>query len=177
MEEMNNELNNLQLKPMLDDGDLTIAPKLPDNPEMGIPTGGICEPEVGDFLSEEEFYAGFKQVFQFAGEWTNTESLPIKQNEEPGARKTSEKLYQMAKKYRFLNFLVSKQSTWLADAALIGVFVYGKANAVIEEKTKLSITNMIFGKLKWKQKELGFLARLGLVKQQKPENSSEVAGA
>lgn len=141
--------------------------------------GGMCE-NLEDVVTQEDFYNGFKGVFAFAGECTATKSLPIQAHEEQGARRTSDKLYEMALKYPFLRFMIDAKSTWLADVTLIGLFVYGKTNAVLEEKTGYGLNKIIFGRLgKWlpKRKGSGFLARLGLVKRQKQEQSLEAQNA
>ena len=170
--------NNL----MLDDGITTTVPPLPEQmpntPETPA-DGGMFnfKPLATDIIGPDEFYAGFKSAFSFTGEWCNIKSMPIQSHEEVGARRTSDKLYEMAQKYPFLRFMIKTESTWLADVSLIGLFVYGKTNAILEEKAGFGLNRIIFGRFyKWfpKRKESGFLARLGLGKRQKQEQSSEI---
>lgn len=168
---------------MLDDGITTQIPAPNISEAMAAiretgtsPDGGMCDTALSDVVSRDEFYDGFKSMFAFAGECTQTQCLPIQAHEERGARRTSDKLYGMAVKYPFLRFMIDAKTTWLADASLIGLFVYGKTNAVLEEKTGYGLNKIIFGRLgKWlpKRKGSGFLARLGLGRRPKQEQSSE----
>ena len=165
----------------LDDGEMTHVPPLNETEvqeqmEQIPPIGGTFDSGLNDVITQEDFYNGFKSVFAFAGEYTATNSLTIQSHEEQGARRTSDKLYEMALKYPFLRFMIDTKTTWLADASLIGLFVYGKPNAVFDEKTGYGLNKIIFGRLgKWlpKRKGSGFLARLGLGKRPKHEQSSE----
>ncbi len=166
----------------LDDGEIANVPPInemetQEQMEQIPPIGGTFEAGLNDIITPDDFYNGFKSVFAFAGEYTSTQSLPIQAHEEQGARRTSDKLYEMALKYPFLRFMIDTKTSWLADVSLISLFVYGKTNAVLEEKTGYGLNKIIFGRLgKWlpKRKGSGFLARLGLGKRPKQEQSSEV---
>lgn len=151
-------------------------------PEAGL-TFEISDP---DIYTEEEFYEAFKSCFAFAGDVSHLKSFAIRDEgiEGRGARCTSNRLYQLAGRYKFLHFMIDRRSGWLADATLIGLFVSMKANAVVEEATNLSLKDVLKGKVKsWlkikqttvKRGGSGFLGRLGLGKQPKPESLSEAS--
>lgn len=149
-------------------------------PEAGL-TFEISDP---DIYTEDEFYEAFKSCFAFAGDVSHLKSFAIRDEgiEGRGARCTSNRLYQLAGRYKFLHFMIDRRSGWLADATLIGLFVSMKANAIVEEAAHLSLKDILKGKLKsWfkikqttvKRGGSGFLGRLGLGKPPKPESLSE----
>lgn len=89
---------------------------------------------VGDVLTQEEFENRFFELFDLAGDLTGVQELKInreKSFEVAGAKKTSEKLYNCAQKYKIMHFLIENQGGWLGDAILIGGFCYAKANIVV----------------------------------------------
>lgn len=150
------------------------------SPEAGL----IFEISDRDIFSEEEFYEAFKSCFEFAGDVSHLKSFAIRDEgiEGRGARCTSNRLYGLASRYKFLHFMIDRRSGWLADATLIGLFVSMKANAIVEEAAHLSLKDVLKGRLKqWfriKQTPVkpggsGFLGRLGLGRQPKPESLSE----
>ncbi len=150
-----------------------------------VPEAGLTfDVDCSDIYTEEEFYDAFKSCFAFAGDVSHLKSFAIRDDglEGKGARCTSNRLYQLANRYKFLHFMIDRRSGWLADASLICLFVGMKANAVVEEATSLSLKDVLKGKMKsWlrikpspaKLGGSGFLGRLGLGKQAKQGNLCE----
>ena len=123
-------------------------PETPTTPTLG--TSGACDLGLDDFYTRDEFYECFKSGFQFAGDTLKIQSLPIRPEEELGARKTADKLYNAASKYKFLEFMINKKSGWIADTALVVLFVTRKTKDVIEEKASETVKKKFFGGLlKW----------------------------
>ena len=139
-----------------DDGQTETAPALEalETPSETLQDSLAINASLGDFYTQDEFYAGFKGCFEFAGERTGLKSLPIKENQELGARKTSDKLYEMAVKYPVFHFLIDKKSGWLYDASLIALFVYSKTDEVLQEKKQVGLKGWFKGKWQqWRQKK------------------------
>ncbi|GHU02570.1 hypothetical protein FACS1894186_7480 [Alphaproteobacteria bacterium] len=119
---------------------------------------------------------------------TGLKSLPISDGELYGARITSDKLYAEACKRPSLHWLVEKGMSEWAKVFIALWFVAKKVDAVADEAAHVSPIKLITGRiLPWrrknkaqtedKQPESGFLARVGLAKRPKPENSSPEAAA
>lgn len=128
-----------------------------------------------DTYTLDEFKAGFSGAFEVAGDITGVQSFKIKEHERAGADKTAEKLYFAATRWPALHFMISKKTFWLYDASLIAMFVFGKTADVSEEVFKVSIRKKVLSWFGIKSKtatasESGFLARLGLGKQQNQED-------
>ena len=179
------QLEQLQ-EPTLTDGQTDNLPPPPieeQNPTQNQPTeseSGVGEKKLPEYYTQDEFFEVFKSVFDYAGKLTGTESLPIKQNELAGARITSDRLYETAKKYAFMRPLISRNTSRVVETILMIQFIGGKASSVYKEKTSLNLGGVLWKKAK---KALGLkqkvaiatdsLAQAGAEKQQKPANSSE----
>lgn len=100
------------------------------------------------FYTPEEFYEQFKSVFQFAGDRTGIQSLPIKEGEERGARITSDRIYEMAEKYAFLNFIIDKTTSRLAETILMIQFLAFKSADIYNEKTNRKLGGDLWQKIK-----------------------------
>lgn len=101
-----------------------------------------------NFYTPDEFYLTFKSVFQFAGDRTGIQSLPIKESEERGARITSDRIYEMAEKYAFLNFLIDKTTSRLAETILMIQFLAFKSADVYKEKANRNLGSDLWQKIK-----------------------------
>ena len=148
------------------------------------PTGKTLPLGLSDsnFYTKEEFYEQFKSVFQFGGDTFSLESLPIKQNEEAGARATASRIYEMAEKYKFLRFMIDKRSTRLGETILMIQFLTSKAGAVYYEKRKQKLGGVLWQKAiklfkRNKAKDSAYLEQVAAEKQQKQETLSETAAA
>ena len=108
----------------------------------------VLTSDFGRFYTEEEFYNQFKSIFQFAGDRTGLESLPIKESEERGARITANRIYEMAEKYAFLNFLIDKTTSRLAETILMIQFLAFKSADVYKEKANRSLGGDLWQKIK-----------------------------
>lgn len=132
-----------------------------------------------NFYTPDEFYLTFKSVFQFASDRTGIESLPIKESEERGARITSDRIYEMAERYQFLNFLIDKTTSRLAETILMIQFLAFKSADVYNEKTNRKLGGDLWAKIKKLIKrrktaptdsESEYLAHQEAERQQKPAN-------
>jgi hypothetical protein len=140
---------------------------------------GLSNP---NFYTKDEFFEQFKSVFQFGGDTFNIQSLPIQPNEEPGARVTSNRIYEMAEKYKFLQFMIDKRSTRLGETILMIQFLTSKAGAVYYEKKKQKLGGVLWQKAtkilkRNKGKDTAYSAQAVAEKQPAPANSSETAAA
>ena len=156
-------------------------PELEQMEQMNPMTATPSESVACEFYTKDEFFEVFKSVFDYAGNLTGTESLPIKQNEMTGARLTSDRLYETAEKYAFMRPIIRRNTTRVMETILILQFISGKACAVYKEKTNLNLGGILWKKAK---KVLGFkkqtavavsdsLAQADAEKQQKAENLSK----
>lgn len=100
------------------------------------------------YYTQEEFYEHFKSVFQYAGDRTKIESLPIKESEERGARITANRIYEMAERYHFLNFLIDKTTSRLAETILMIQFLAFKSADIYNEKTNRKLGGDLWAKIK-----------------------------
>lgn len=90
--------------------------------------------DTSDNLTRDEFESRFIELFDMAEHLTEIKGLKIdreKAFELAGAKKTAEKLYDCAEKYKVMHFLIENRGGWLGDAILIGGFCYSKANIVV----------------------------------------------
>lgn len=108
----------------------------------------VLTSDFGRFYTEEEFYLQFKSIFQFAGDRTGIKALPIKESEERGARITANRIYEMAEKYAFLNFLIDKTTSRLAETILMIQFLAFKSADVYKEKANRSLGGDLWQKIK-----------------------------
>lgn len=104
--------------------------------------------DFGRYYTPDEFYEKFKSVFQYAGDRTGIEALPIKESEERGARITANRVYEMAEKYAFLNFLIDKTTSRLAETILMIQFLAFKSADVYKEKANRNLGGDLWQKLK-----------------------------
>lgn len=96
------------------------------------------------------------------------------------------KIYAMAEKYKFLRWMIDRRTALAHDLTLIGIFAACETNAIVQNWTGISLAEK--GKL-WLKSKIrqraeqqqttgkrsvwGFLARRGVEKQPKPENSPQ----
>ena len=139
-----------QLKePTLTDGQTDNLPPPPTEEQTATQTQQKeSESVVGEYYSKDEFFEVFKSVFDYAGNLTGTESLPIKQNEMAGARITSDRLYETAEKYAFMRPIIRRNTSRVVETILMIQFIGGKASAVYKEKTSLNLGGTIWKKAK-----------------------------
>lgn len=137
---------------------------------------GTATAECSSYYTKAEFYEQFKSLFQFTGDTLQVQSLPIKPNEEVGAKVTSDRIYNMAEKYAFLRFLIDKRSTRLGETILMIQFLTSKASAVYKEKRNRKLGLDLWQKFKKLLKkgnranDTVFLAQAEAEKQQKQES-------
>ena len=127
----------------IDDGNLTDLTKDQVQVEQMTTTIGSKEDPL---YTREEFYQAFKSVFQYCGDQFDIKSMPIRPEEEQGARVTANRIYDMAEKYAFMRFMINKNSSRVLETILMIQFITGKASAVWKEKT-----NMSLGSILWKR--------------------------
>ena len=134
------------------------------------------------YYTPDEFYEQFKSVFKFGGDTFHIESLPIQPNEEAGARVTSDRIYEMAEKYKFLRFMIDRRSTRIGETILMIQFLTSKAGAVYYEKRKQKLGGVLWQKAakffkRNKGKDSASLAQVEAEKPQKQEKLSETSDA
>ena len=177
------QLEQLQ-EPTITDGQTENLPPPPSQEQMEqiaqTTTESQCSAVVGsiqesEFYTKDEFFEVFKSVFDYAGNLTGTESLPIKQNELAGARITSDILYESCEKYAFMRSIIRKSSIRIVETILMIQFIWTKAFNVYQEKK--NVGGAIWKKVKrvfgGKQKTVDVLESLEpqvAEKQQKPVN-------
>ena len=86
----------------------------------------------GEKISLEDFKKMFSGAFNVSGAFLKLESLPIKPEEQAGAEKTAEKLYNAIDRTPYLCRILCNPET-LADWYLIGGFLVGKGLSVAAE--------------------------------------------
>ena len=172
------QLEQLQ-EPTISDGQTDNLPPPPQTETMETPTQPTESASVaGEYYSKDEFFEVFKSVFDYAGNLTGTESLPIQQKEMAGARITSDRLYETAEKYAFMRPLIRRNTSRVMETILMIQFIGGKASAVYKEKTSLNLGGVLWKKAK---KVFGIKQKVASVsdyseqavaeKQQKADNS------
>ena len=182
-EQMTVQPEQPEVQPEITDGMTDNLPPLQpltmENPNNQ--TIGTVNAECSNFYTKEEFYEQFKSIFQFAGDTLNVQSLPIKQNEEAGAKVTSNRIYEMAEKYAFLRFMIDRRSTRLGETILMVQFLTSKAGAVYMEKRNKKLGVEVWKKAKRifrlgsKAKDTASLAQAAAEKQQGQDSLSGVA--
>lgn len=93
------------------------------------------------------------------------------------------KIYEMARKYKFLSFLIDKRTQLLHDFALISIFAGCECNAIVYNWTGISLAEKaklwLRGKIKQRAEQVqksgkrsawGFLGRQVVEKQPKQES-------
>ena len=134
------------------------------------------------FYSQEEFADVFKGFFEFL-ENPQTAGDVFGTIEDKGRNLAAGRVYEMAQKYRWLNWLIDRETAVLHDCALISIWTAVETNKIVLNWTGVSL----FGKFQlWlktkikskaeqaakegKRSAWGFLARRAAEKQQKPES-------
>lgn len=152
-----------------------------DNPESAPEVSGSDEIKipVGDILTPEEFEDRFIELFDVAEDITEIDGLRVNRDskfELAGAKKTAQKLYTCAEKYKIMHFMIENKGGWLADAVLIGGFCYAKANIVVSHYSGQSLSTRLMMRFKRLpeavQKKAGIFGRFF---KKEVENESEKA--
>ncbi|MEL6280238.1 MAG: hypothetical protein AAFR28_15345 [Pseudomonadota bacterium] len=99
-------------------------------PEAELPEG---EEPRGEFCTEDDFYVAFEGAFFGAGFVFGYQSLPIRPEEQSGARAASDALYRTACKIPALHFMVRPGLQWMQDVGAIVIFAGAKALVVRAE--------------------------------------------
>jgi hypothetical protein len=134
------------------------------------------------YYSKDEFEQVFKSFFDFlkdpaaAGDCFGT-------IEEKGRNLAAGRVYEMAQKYRWLNWLIDKQTAVLHDMALISIWAAVETNTIVLNWTGISLFQKVQvwlkSKIRLKAEQAakegrrsvwGFLGRRAPEKQQKQEN-------
>ena len=185
MEQEQQTMQPEQIMPEISDGMTDNLQPLPEQtiiqPEQIMQSdhmmNGTATAECSNFYTKAEFYEQFKSLFQFAGDTLQVQSLPIKPNEEVGAKVTSDRIYNMAEKYAFLRFLIDKRSTKLGETILMIQFLTSKASAVYKEKRNRKLGLDLWQKFKKLLKkgssranDTDYLVQAAAEKQQKQES-------
>ena len=131
----------------------------------------------GEKISLEDFKRMFSGGFNVAGAFLKLESLPIKPEEQAGADKTAEKLYNAIDATPYLCRILCNPET-LADWYLIGGFLVGKGLSVAAEIRGTTKGDLI-GKTAERAGERladGFLSRFCFWRKKKHDNDNEHTG-
>lgn len=135
-----------------------------------------------NFYSPEEFAKNFADFLDFLkNPATATDAFETLRAE--GQSLAADKVYNMATKYKWLNWLIDRRTRLLHDAALLSLFVAVESNAIIVNWTGISIfeKGKLWLKNKIKQRQTaqatsgrrsvwGFLGRQAVEKPQKQES-------
>jgi len=85
-------------------------------------------------LSKDDFYGVFKMMFAMPNMLPVApfplKTLPIKPEEEDGARAASDAIYDIACETPYLSWLIEPGSEWMQRAMVIGAFSFGKLMAI-----------------------------------------------
>ena len=90
-------------------------------------------------LSEDEFFetffcAGFFTAGVALGQmYPPTWQSLIDAPEDPGARKASNALYRIAKRHSFMHWMIERDTMWMADYAVVGMFAVRVGKSVYAE--------------------------------------------
>ena len=134
------------------------------------------------YYTQDEFKDVFKSFFEFL-ENPQTAGDVFGTIEEKGRNLAAGRVYEMAQKYRWLNWLIDKQTAVLHDCALISIWAAVETNTIVLNWTGISLFQKVQiwlkSKIKTKAEQAakegkrsvwGFLGRRAAEKQQKPEN-------
>lgn len=135
-----------------------------------------------NFYSPEEFAKNFADFLDFLKDpATATDAFETLHAE--GQSLAADKVYNMATKYKWLNWLIDRRTRLLHDAALLSLFVAVESNAIIMNWTGISLfeKGKLWLKSKIKQRQTaqatsgrrsvwGFLGRQAVEKPQKQES-------
>lgn len=131
-----------------------------------------------DYYSQGEFRAAFDEFLQFLhnpqAPQDTIEALAAK-----GQGLAADKIYNLASKYKWLNWLIDRKTELLKDTMLIGIFAAQEVEIIgrnwfnfsIKEKAKKWLEQQAKQKIKaaLKPSGWGFLGRLGAARRQKQE--------
>ena len=85
-------------------------------------------------LSKDDFYGVFKMMFAMPNMLPVApfplKALPIKSEEEDGARAASDAIHDIACETPYLSWLIEPGSEWMQRAMVIGAFSFGKLMAI-----------------------------------------------
>ena len=136
----------------------------------------------GRFYSKDEFQEVFNSFFDFLKD-PNAAADCFGTIQDKGRTLAAGRVYEIAQKYRWLNWLIDKQTMLIHDVALISLWAAVETNTIVLNWTGISIfeKGRIWLKSKIKQKAeeqakqgkrgvLAFLGRRDPEKQQKQEN-------
>lgn len=134
------------------------------------------------YYTQEEFEHVFKDFFDFLKDPKAADDV-FCTIEEKGRNLAADRVFEMAQRYKWLNWLIDKQTAVLHDFMLISIWAAVETNAIILNWTGVSIFEkvQIWVKLKIKTKAeqaakegkrsvWGFLGRRAAEKQQKQES-------
>ena len=134
------------------------------------------------YYTQEEFQDVFKNFFEFL-ENPQTAGDVFGTIEQKGRNLAAGRVYDMAKKYRWLNWLIDKQTAVLHDVALISIWAAVETNTIVLNWTGISLFQKVQiwlkSKIKTKAEQAakegkrsvwGFLGRRAAEKQQKQES-------
>ena len=136
-------------------------------------------PTTKDFYEQGEFRAAFNEFLNFLHDpkapGDSLELLAAK-----GQGLAADKIYNIASKYKWLNWLIDRKTEFFKDTMLISIFAVQEAdligrnwfNVSIKEKAKTWLENQAKQRIKsaLKPSGWGFLGRLGAAKRQKQES-------
>lgn len=163
----------------LSDGQPTATPTLPEmnagDSSLGLPTTTATT----DFYDKGEFRAAFSEFLEFLHN-PQTPAETVEALAAKGQGLAADKIYNLASKYKWLNWLIDRRTKFVQDSLLITLFAYQEADAIgktwfnfsIKEKATKWLENQAKQKIKaaLKPSGWGFLGRLGVGKRQKAEN-------
>lgn len=146
---------------------------------LGLPTMTTIDDR---YYTKDEFYDVFNGFFDFLKD-PNAAADCFGTIQERGRKLAAGRMYDVAKRYKWLNWLIDKNTAVIHDAALISIWAATEANIIvlnwtgisIFEKGRLWLKSKIKAKAeaeanKGKRNVWAFLGRRAAEKQQKPEN-------
>ena len=171
----------------LSDGQTTDLPEYLEQPEDGsFQNFGAMNPtnNAGSrYYTEEEFNQVFGDFMAFLKNPEVATDM-FGNIHEKGQRLAAGKVYEMASKYKFLRFLIDRQTQVLHDMLLLGIWAACETEAICMNWTGISLFGKVKiwlrGKIKQKAEESAkqgkrsvwaFLGLRGAEKAQNPENS------
>lgn len=136
----------------------------------------------GRYYTKDEFEEVFKSFFDFLKDPTAAGDV-FGTIEEKGRNLAAGRVFDIAQKYRWLNWLIDKQTAVLHDCALISIWAAVETNTIVLNWTGISLFSKVQiwlkGKIKTKAEQAakegkrsvwGFLGRRAAEKQQKQES-------
>ena len=134
------------------------------------------------FYSQAEFQKNFADFLDFLkNPATATDAFETLRAE--GQELAANKVYDMARRYRFLNWIIDRRTRLFHDFILLSIFAATETNAIVMNWTGISLFEKgkiwLRSKIKQKQQQAaasnrrsvwGFLGRQAAEKRPKPEN-------